>query len=176
MAILTISSKVRDMATSFKQENTKRAPDGRQAWRCACLTNLSQSNAPDAESVLPETAPNLSIVVFLADMDDAAIFVFQFARQSPRQGVVLAAGGYFLARFFVYALISQLLIQGIHVCLGQGQTRFCAMRSSKIQNLTWADIESNAVMKLPKKKSTGQERDETTSSTHELSEGQRVIQ
>ena len=50
------------------------------------------------------------------------------------------------------------------------------MRSSKIQNLTWADIESNAVMKLLKKKNTGQERDETTSSTHELSEGQRVIQ
>lgn len=85
-------------------------------------------------------------------------------------------GGYFLAHFFVCALISQLLIQGIHVCLGQGQTCFCAMRSSKIQNFTWADIESNAVMKLPKKKNTGQERDETTSSTHELSEGQRVIQ
>lgn len=164
------------MATSFKQENTKRAPDGRQAWRCACLTNLSQSNAPDAESVLPETATNLSIVVFLADMDDAGSSSSNSLVRDPGKRCLGSRGGYFLARFFVYALISQLLIQGIHVCLGQGQACFCAMRSSKIQNLTWADIESNAVMKLPKKKNTGQERDETTSSTHELSEGQRVIQ
>ena len=85
-----------DMATSFKQENTKRAPDGRQAWRCACLTNLSQSNAPDAESVLPETATNLSIVVFLADMDDAGSSSSNSLVRNPGKRCLGSRGATFL--------------------------------------------------------------------------------